>query len=394
MDLQRITDPRRHPASLVSTLDRYIGSLSYVLAVLAAVVVVDAAMGPEYIVPMTDLGRDIVGAEAARAGLTPYQTIGDITRAVPGLSVSAHSLDHWVAHPPFAVAGARLWSSAFGSSSEPVMGALLWLAWGFVVLWLARHVGRQTSFHHGLAMASVAAMCAGLAPDIWYLHGGALAAALLVAVLRLERSRVRWVSLLLLGLVVAWKPWLAPLALFLPNRDEAWRDAAVVGGTAVLATFVGLSFIGGLPVLGDWLRVALPANFGDVREWPLNLSIAGSFVPAAMASVFFAALALGGLVGSRKVPRSAWLLLGVLVIVVASPLVWPQYLLALIPVIVVGFGQTSYPWLLLALLLMSSALMGVDAQLAQVAVVAVAMVLAFHVAEVSGDVSQHDLAAL
>jgi hypothetical protein len=359
----------------VSYLDRWIRPLSVALLVIAAIYVWDVAQGPPYVLPLTDLGRDLIGAEASRIGVSPYQTVGDLSAHLPEWDVSPHALDHWVAHSPYSIAAARAWFLAFGAHSEVVFRIVIWAGLAFTTIWLGFRVAARFTVYHGIAVGSLVATMVGVAPDIWYLHASSVGAALLIGVYHLERANRRVAALLLLGLTVAWKPWLAPLALFLPHREKVLHDAAIVGTTAVVANLFGLAWIGGLPVLGDWLFTAYPNNFHDVEHWPLNLSVVGSFISSTYSTVLFVGVTAIAAGLTRFVPRERWWLLGTLTIVVASPLVWPHYWLNLIPIIVLSFRRASYPWLLLLMLFWSSNVAGTSRVVMQSCAVLAVLIL-------------------
>jgi hypothetical protein len=336
------------------------------LVAVAAMLVWRVANGPSYIIPLTDFGRDLMGADAVRAGLSPYQTVGDLLPHLPQWDLLPQANDHWIAHSPFAIALARSWSAVFGSGSEATFGLVNWFAFGFVATWLGMHATQRFGRSGGVAVAAAFAMAYGLAPDIWYLNGASLAALGLVIVYETERSQRRWISLCLLGVLIAWRPWLAPLALFMPSRRSLPRDLLAVGAVAGAITFASVLWIGGLPVLRDWIFVAMPGNFEHVESWPLNMSILGSLTASRFSTPLFIVLTLAAALLTRRVDRKHWWVMAVITIVVASPLVWPQYWLNLAPLLVLAVPLVSWHGTLLILLLVSSPIAGLNPRLTQV----------------------------
>lgn len=330
--------------------------ISVIVLVMGLVTVVAVALGPPYVVPVTDLGRDVIGAHGAAAGVAPYQRLGELSSYVPDYIEVHEASSYPVAHPPLAIAVAWGLSAVAGPAIETVVRLMSWFALGFVATWLGLFVASRLTAWHGVAVAGGVAMSLGLAPDIWYLNGGAIAATALIAVFELERSRFRLVGLLLLGLLVAWKPWLAPLACFLPHRRRALFDLSVVASIAVTANLIGAMGIGGVTLFFEWVRVAVPLNLAEETKSAWNLSLIGGFIPSRLSGLVFMGACLIGLAATRFVRRDRWLLLAVVVIAVASPLMWHTYWLTMAPLLVLGFRRSSIASLLLVLLLLSDPL--------------------------------------
>lgn len=329
------------------------------------------ATGPPYIVPLSDFGRDLLGADAVRIGVSPYQRVGDLVTVVPGWDLLPQAYDHWVAHPPFAIAIARAWSFVFGVHSESAFRILSWFSFGFVAATLGLYARERYSKLGGFIVAAAVVLAGGLPPDIWYLHGASIAAMGLVGVMALESGERRWLSLVVLGLLVAWRPWLAPLALFLPHRRRVFTDLFIIGGTAAGATLLAAGWLGGGAVLMDWFREALPGNFADVHWWSLNLSLVGSMVPARISSIVFVVASVAAAFAASFVPRNRWWAVGFVVVCLFSPLVWPQYLLNLMPLMVVGLAGGAFVPLVVVLLLLSVGVSGVSPQVAQLSLILV-----------------------
>lgn len=283
---------------------------------------------------ITDLGRDLVGVSVVEQGGIPYGQIGDLISefGAPHLPLSGPPrLSGWVVHPPLALAGARALLAISGSEAEAAgrcLGVLftLGLAVAIVVM--------LTRYKQSWAIA------VGLATLVWvptftdtiWIQGNALAGLALLTVILLEGSGRRTTGRIVLGLLVAWKPWLAVFALALPGSSSVLKDLAWVAATAVVATLASLPFVGGLDALWAWITEALPGNAVEARETPSNLSwtsLAGSGV----ATLIYVGVAGAIPLIRRRLPRQLWLLLPVGIATALAPFVWDHYWLALAPVV-------------------------------------------------------------
>ena len=283
---------------------------------------------------ITDLGRDLLGVSVVEQGGIPYRQVGDLISEfeAPDLPVSGPPrLSGWVVHPPLALAGARVLLVISGSEAETAGRRLgvfftLGLAVAIVVI-LAR---RKPAW----------AIAVGLATLVWvptftdtiWIQGNALAGLGLLAVVLLDARGSRTSARIFLGLLVAWKPWLAVFALALPRSSSVLKDLAWVAATAVVATLASLPFVGGLDALRAWITEALPGNAVEARETPSNLSWT-SFAGSGVATLIYV-----GVVGAiplirRRLPRQLWLLLPVGIATALAPFVWDHYWLALAPVV-------------------------------------------------------------
>jgi hypothetical protein len=173
----------------------------------------------------------------------------------------------------------------------------------------------------------------------------------------------------MLGLLVGWRPLLAPIALFLLNRKSLLRDLFGVSSVAVLTNSVALMWMGGSAVLFDWLSEALPNNLLQYQFHELNMSVMGAFVPTGWSTAVFGAVSLAAAGLTRVVPRSRWLLVGGVVILLASPLVWASYWVTVTPLLVLGMIGVPFAPIIATLLLLSSAVAGLATSAAQIAVV-------------------------
>ncbi|MGC2240472.1 MAG: hypothetical protein WA726_06505 [Acidimicrobiia bacterium] len=326
-----------------------------VVAILGVVSILMAlAHGPTYWLPITDFGRDLLGASAASHGANPYEQIGALAAGAPRLSIGTGADDLWVVHSPVALFLAWVWLRLVGPVlAAPTADFLQGTAMVALVAGLGYRMSQRASRWHGLLWAGALCLSLGFVSDAFWVQGAALLGLGLVVALALERGGMRGVALVLLGLLVAWRPWLAPLAVALPNSRSAFRDAVTVWLTAVLATLVVLPVLGGWHILGSWLFDALPGNLDYYGPYPWNFSVIGRHLPAVMATAVFgvATLAAGKI-------RHMWepedrLLLAVLVIVLFAPLFWAQYWLALSPIVLVRARSARLSHVLLVVLLMA-----------------------------------------
>lgn len=337
-------------------------ALAIALATLALIFAWVTSQEPNFGFPiLTDFARDLMGVDALRVGRSPYARMGELASVLPEWEIAPFFLDHWIAHPPSALALARLMSAAFGDHTETVFKVASLLALGGVLAWIGIHAARRYSVWFGIAIAASASMSFGLAGEIWFLNGASIAGVALIGFYHLEQSAYRRLGLVLLGVLIAWRPWLAPLALFLRHRRHLVEDLAWVGGTGAVVTLVATVWLGRIEILRDWIQVALPANVAHAHGWPINMSLLGSFLPAELTSIAFVAVTAVLVFVSRFVDRERWSTLGLLAIVIASPLVWPQYWWNLTPVLVIALSGGPAMPLLLVLLGLSAGVAGLSA---------------------------------
>jgi hypothetical protein len=283
---------------------------------------------------ITDLGRDLLGVAAIERGGVPYQQIGDLIEQYgdPDLPLSGSPrLSGWIVHPPLALAGARALQAVFGSQSELVarrIGILgVVILTGAVIMILRR---RKPTWMMPVAIATL--VWVPTFTDTVWIQGNALAGLGLCAVVFLDRDGQRVAARVVLGLLVAWKPWLAVFALALPRSTSVLKDVAVVGGSAMLATLAVLPFVGGFDTLLAWITKALPGNTTEARDTPSNLSWTAP-AGAGVATLLYLGTALAVALARNRLPRRLWLLLPVWLATAVAPFVWDHYWLALAPIV-------------------------------------------------------------
>ncbi len=286
-------------------------------------------------VPVTDFGRDLFGARAAQLGVNPYQTLGELSVEVHDWIVPAEAVDYWVAHSPVSIAFARGWLALAGPAAAEslvevltaffLVGLLCWIWW----------CGRRNwSSERALVVTGGLAATLGFRLDAFWLQGAGLAALLVAGVFTLEKGGRHKEAIILLGVVVAWRPWLAPLAFVLPSSRSGFRDAVWVALVSITATFLALPWVGGVSALRGWLLEALPANLEQYHGYEWNLSLTALIPPALIASVIYLALCALLPVIRRQLPTERWPQLGAIVILGFTPLVWSHYLLAIVAMLV------------------------------------------------------------
>ena len=185
-----------------------------------------------------------------------------------------------------------------------------------------------------LIVAAGLAATLGFRLDAFWLQGAGLAALLVAGVFVLEKRGLHKEAIMLLGVVVAWRPWLAPLAFVMPSSRSGFRDAAGVALVAITATFLALPWVGGVSSLRGWLLEALPANVEQYHAYEWNLSFTTLIPPSLIASVVYLALCALLPVIRRQLPTERWPQLGAIVILGFTPLVWSHYLLAVVAVLI------------------------------------------------------------
>jgi hypothetical protein len=274
-----------------------------------------------------DFGRDVYGAVAVDRRQTPYQQLGSIDpRLDPEFG------DEWVAHSPAAIGLAVLaYSIDHDVSSAVFYGRFL----GFVVFLLGVALSvYQREWWLTVGLGAALATSAFASNFYWNQHG--LVIAVLVGfVLLLDNQGRRTAALVLLGLGVAVKPWLAPIAILLPRSRAAWRDLLVVGSVSGLLTVACLPVLGGFHVLMDWLSNALPANMDQWAESAGNRSVVSAFGSGWSQVVYATGLGLLPFVRSY-IGRSMWPTLAWLFILTMTPLTWDHFLVDISPLLAFG----------------------------------------------------------
>ena len=292
-------------------------------------ILVSFVIGPGYEIEYTDFGRDLVGAQLAQDDIVPYQEL-----RVDGQQTGAH----WVAHSPFAIAVALAWLNAAGPVGAELAAYVIEFAALMALGWFTVFSGRSVGERMALAGVFGAALLSmGARSDLFWLQGAAIVGLGLAAVYHFDRTGRRALGLILLGALVAWRPWVAPLALFLPGGKSPWRDLYPVALTATLLTLFSLPFLGGWEALRTWIGEALPSNAAFYQTYPWNQSLVGPWLPPWLAiAVYIAGLAL--VARSReRIQREGWPMAAAASVLTLTPLVWSQYWIALVVCFIPGF---------------------------------------------------------
>lgn len=340
-----------------------IGALILVLGLL---VFSQSIVSPRYDVPVTDFGRDVAGAQAAIHGVNPYQQLGDLEVTVPNLSVPEDAEQFWVAHSPLSVAIARVAFHTFGEATVDVAKIAVVVSSVGVIAWILLGVGTMKSAATRMALAGAVAMSLGIESDLLWVQGASLLALALGTLMSLLRRDRQWPAVVVLGFIVAWRPWCAPLALFLP-KGRAWWNAAGTALAATATTVVCASFIGGSVALRSWFTDALPQNTEAYLRSRWNLSVTGPYLGIPLALLIFGSLIAVGLFMKRRLTDDNRLRIGSTAILGFFPIVWAHYWTALITVVA---GRKESQAVVLAYLCLAVPLVGESPEATTVGAVA------------------------
>lgn len=279
---------------------------------------------------VTDFEGNLAGVAAIDQGIIPYQTLGALADEVPGLDIPDNLRGQWVVHSPLSLAGARAMTLVFGEHALAVTRAVVVMGVLAGAAFLAEFGYRSGRWAVWACLLGAVLLSVGVALEIHYMQGQVVLAALLGASLWANRSSRSGLSLALLGLAVAWRPWCAPVALFLPRSDRPLADSAKVGLIAVGLTFAALPFVGGLTSLWEWLSTALPENLALYQNFPLNQSLIAPLWPVGGLITVTVLVAL--VVKVRPgLPADLRPTLGAISILGFLPLVWHHYWVGLLP---------------------------------------------------------------
>ena len=298
-----------------------------VVALVSQTVAIHKVMAREDVPLVTDLDRDLLAADAVDRGMQPFTTLGELKPDLP-----AEWAQTWVAHSPLAIVMAR-GLSEFGDRSW-VVAVYRWVslvALVSLILLLIRWRSRDRLL---ILAAITVAVWAPTVSDLRWVQTHALVALGLAAVLALYSESRRWWALALLGFLVAWKPWLAFLALFLPGSSAPWRDVFRVGLVSAGLTIAVLPWAGGWDALRAWLLEAMPSNTELSREIHTGILSFTAEMPLVFATVTYVALVIVTVIlGRRMFGPQVLPALGGLTHLAFGPLVWDHYWLALLPAV-------------------------------------------------------------
>jgi hypothetical protein len=310
-------------------------------------------VNPPY-VHVTDLGRDLIGARAAIEGYSPYQRLGTIAQLVPGIDVPTYAESYWVVHTPFSVGAARVLWVTFREGAEAFAGAASIAAIALLMWYRPLRTGLSAPVR--MLLAGALALCFGASIDVFWLQGASLLALALALSLTLAELGRRGLALAVLGVCVAWRPWCAPLALFMPRSETPIRDAGWVVATAGAATLASLPAIGGFSSLRDWVEV-LPQNTAENLFFEWNSTFLARQSGATMSLVVLVVVCL--LVAtSRRLARAKTPTTASLAILALAPLVWPPHWVGLYPALLHGRSDQDATVLAVALVLLANPLVG------------------------------------
>jgi hypothetical protein len=304
-----------------------------VLAVLGlALVIVVAFLGETSIPPpMTDLERNMHAIEARSRGISPiYAQLADLEPVPLDPEVS----EWWVAQSPLAVASAVL-PAQFGGIT---VAQYRWIAWsilltaGALLGWILPKPRRWVVPW----VLGATAVSAGWQAELAWVNGQVITTLGLVVFLILgEKGRVT-LSSGLLGVLIAWRPWLLPVVAFRVPTGMFRHRLVLVGFTGAGITVAAALFLGGWSVLADFLR-ANAANISQYRTSVWNLSLTKS-LPAVTANIVFAGAAVSAMWLVIRGHRRSASILALAVIGGVGIMIWSHYW---IPLLFLMFAMTS-----------------------------------------------------
>jgi hypothetical protein len=310
---------------------------------------------------ITDLGRDLQGVAVLEQGGMPYGQLGDLIDEYGPAELPLSGPPRrsgWVVHPPVALAGARALLGLFGSDAELIARQVGFAATAGLALTIAVVLWRLGRWW-GIPAAMATLVWVPTFTDTVWIQGNAMAGFGLLAVVLLDRRGRATPARILLGILVAWKPWLAAFSLALPRSRSAVKDLFVVATTAVIATLVVLPFVGGFEALWVWVTEALPGNNVEARATPSNLSWTSVLPPGPATLVYLVGL-LAVPIARHRLPRDTWLLLPVALATSLAPFVWDHYWLALAPIVWLVLVNASLDLRVPVILWMTLALLPVE----------------------------------
>lgn len=271
---------------------------------------------------MLDWGSFVASGKAAGQGLNPYGVYELTFR--DSLGVPSPNLNPPVAVYPF------LWIARF----DPHRTFWLWyglsvasVVTSFVLLWRAYPRERTVTALWGFALAAFWDTL-----ELGQVYG-LLALSATVAWLRL-RERDDWLAGIALGFMAALKPqFLAWPALLLLGRN--WRSACTAGITFAALWAVPL-VLRGPAIYQQWAEATPPFTQPLLTGGNSSLlAVAGriGLEQLALAILALAAIALAAFVAWRRPSRLEISAMALLFALLASPITWPGYTLALLPVL-------------------------------------------------------------
>jgi hypothetical protein len=331
-------------------------------------------MFPRYEVAVTDFGRDLAGAQAAILGINPYQQLGTLEPLLPGLVVPEEAETYWVAHSPLSIAAARLAFHVAGYDALEVARFAVALTSLVLIGWILFALRGRNETWKRMIMAGAVAMSLGVETDYLWVQGAAILALLLAAVVQLNRTGKNLLAFCLFGLIVAWRPWCAPIALFLPHERKL-KALVIAAFTATSATAASLPFVGGLDAVTAWFTDALPDNVDLYLRFDWNISLIGPYFGVLIAVTLFALFAI---ISNRRNFGDSWnIRLGALATLGLLPIVWHHYWTALSPLLI-GSRRSDYLVTAFAYLLMATPMIGGSSLAARVGAGVGLAILAFH----------------
>jgi hypothetical protein len=288
--------------------------------------------------PLSDFGRDLVAISAIERGETPFQVVTDIDPTVTARMPSGIRPNEWLVAHTYPALGVAL---AFDRAVDLPLERQEHIA---RIAGLALVIAEAIAFGSLLARGGSPPYMQVLIPGLflssimvvedtrWIQHAALVGLLSIGAIVAAESNDRRVVSYVLLGLAVSLRPWLAPLALGLPGRRSVFKDGIGVGSMAAAGTMVSIPFTGGWGTIPSWLD-ALAANHEAWSGWRGNLAIwSGVSATIGLAAYVVILIAVATLAGHMQPYRRPFV--AAASVLLATPLIWPHYLVAITPVLV------------------------------------------------------------
>lgn len=292
------------------------GLLSSGALAMMAVGLIWAASAP--LVPVSDLRRNLMAVSAIdRGAVTAYDQLGVLSRSIQG-----DEGEWWVAQSPSAVASAHLFA-LFGDQAESVYRVGSVAAFLLAVLLLSRIVPRR-DWLAGAWVVGAVMVSAGWISDISWLNGQGYTALGISLFLWAHHRGAHDSGAVLLGLLIAWRPWLLPLVAFDASGRQVWKRLWLGGMTGGAATVASSLVLGGVSEIARFALVATPANAEQFRSFAWNLSLTATATPAFAMVAYVAAISATITLAVRG-KRHGASLLAIATVLGVSPMVWSHY---------------------------------------------------------------------
>lgn len=302
---------------------------------------------PAPMLSSNDAERYLWDGAVALAGFDPY-SVPPADPLVAGLRMIWPTPPEHAAYPTL-YPPVALGLFALSALAGPVWGTVLWKVmaslFGIALVPLALRLLRRRGLERHLALVALSPLLV-LETGVGAHIDSVVALTITAALVAFDARRPAWVGLLLgLGIGVKLLPGAVLVALIV---SSGWRGGARIAGTATAtvtgiygaALGVGWRPIGSLPVFFEKWRNGSP--FFTLLEWqlPVTALLAVIFALAAVSGLMILAVARKQPIFGTQIALAAPLIL--------SPVAFPWYLCALVPLAAVKPSATLLIWLTLS----------------------------------------------